>query len=78
MPEPSGGQAQPSIAREPRPIASAHTSLRLSGSAHRGHYNSVDRLKCDTVVTPADQEGAAEKQKLGLQQSDAVLIHTGW
>jgi hypothetical protein len=66
------------MARKPRPIASAHTSLRLSGTAHRGHYKSVDHLKGDTVVTPADQEDAAEKQKLGLQQADAVLIHTGW
>jgi kynurenine formamidase len=41
-------------------------------------YRGVDHLDGGTVVTPADLEGAARKQKVSIQQGDAVLMHTGW
>jgi kynurenine formamidase len=41
-------------------------------------YKGVAHLEGGTVVTPADMEGVARKQKLSIQQGDTVLMHTGW
>lgn len=41
-------------------------------------YKEVDRLDGGTVITPADLEGTIKKQKVSIQQGDAVLLYTGW
>jgi len=41
-------------------------------------YKGVEHLEGGTVVTPVDLEGAMRRQKVSIQQGDAVLMHTGW
>ena len=38
----------------------------------------VPRLGAGYEITPADLEAALKRQKLTLQDGDAILIHTGW
>lgn len=41
-------------------------------------YKGVEHLKAGVVITPADLEGALDRQGLSVRAGDAVLIHTGW
>lgn len=41
-------------------------------------YKGVDNLEKGYIITPADLDGTARRQKVQIQSGDIILIRTGW